>query len=179
MQRKRDEVSSANEKFCKWSAVANDPVMSGRIKWPVLKRSVRCFEKLTRSYKGQVSRLCDVARISLYFDRIQDVTFALGVIMTDPEVQIMRAKNNLAEGEDSPPQTKPLHPNASYSDVDPPNHRQIFVMTLHPRCMWVSSGACLNFVTFSWEAIGFIWFDWTLAFKFARAPENQTTASRN
>ena len=68
---------------------------------PVLKRSGRVFEKLARSYKGDVSRLCDIARISVYFDKIQDITMAIGMIMTDSEVQLLRVKNSLNPGDET------------------------------------------------------------------------------
>jgi len=88
-------MSQTVKKFVKWKDVANDPGIVGQIKWPILKRSARSFEKLARVYKGNVSRVCDIARISLYFDKIEDITMVLGAIMTDSEVQLLRAKNNL------------------------------------------------------------------------------------
>ena len=90
----------------KWRDVASDPGIVGQIKWPVLKRSARAFEKLARVYKGNVSRVCDIARISLYFDKIEDITMVLGIIMTDSDVQLLRAKNNLKPG---PPPSPALH----------------------------------------------------------------------
>ena len=94
------------KKFVKWSEAVNDFETAKQIKWPVLKRSARAFEKLARVYKGNVSRVCDIARISLYFDKIEDITMVLGVIMTDSEVQLLRAKNNLKPGF-SPPSPSP------------------------------------------------------------------------
>lgn len=61
--------------------------------WPGLKRSVRGFEKLARVYGGDVSRLLDITRFSLFFDRVVDITKAVNTIIADPEVQVVRARN--------------------------------------------------------------------------------------
>jgi hypothetical protein len=84
--------------FYKWSDIKSDPRLLESVSWPVLKPSTRCFEKLARAYKGKASRLLDITRLSLYFDRIEDITMALGAIMTDTEVQLLRAKNRLKPG---------------------------------------------------------------------------------
>jgi hypothetical protein len=84
--------------FCKWSKIADHPVMKSRIEWPLLKLSSRCFEKLARSYRGQVSRLLDITRFSLWFDRIEDITTALNCIMSDPQVHLLRIKNSMSKG---------------------------------------------------------------------------------
>lgn len=93
--------ASDRRNFIKWSEAAEDFQLSGRIKWPVLKLSGRVFEKLARSYIGDVSRLCDIARISVYFDTIEDITMTIGMIMTDSEVQLMRVKNTLRPGDET------------------------------------------------------------------------------
>jgi len=101
MPRLGDFAPSGTREFVKWKDVAGDPAAADRIKWPVLKRSRRCFEKLTRAYSYDVSRLLDISRFSLFFDRIQDLTMALGTLMSDPDVMLMRARNWLKEDWDS------------------------------------------------------------------------------
>ena len=99
--------------FYRWSDIKSDPRLLECVNWPVLKRSTRCFEKLARAYKGKASRLLDITRLALYFDRIEHITMALGAIMTDPDVQLLRAKNRLKLGyyhyHPLPEQTRPLH----------------------------------------------------------------------
>ena len=37
----------------------------------------------------------------MYFDKIQDITMAIGMIMTDSEVQLLRVKNSLNPGDET------------------------------------------------------------------------------
>jgi hypothetical protein len=75
-----------------------------RFLWPGLKRCTRGFEKLARVYGGDVSRMLDITRFSLFFDSVDDITAALNIIMADEEVKVVRVRNRQEPG----PQT--LHP---------------------------------------------------------------------
>lgn len=87
-----------------------DPALAAKIKWPKLKRFSRGFEKLARVYNGDVSRLSDICRFSLYFDTFTDLTQALGVIVTDTDVKVERVKSRLSVKFDATP-------TAGYRDV--------------------------------------------------------------
>lgn len=47
-------------------------------------------------YNGDVSRLSDVCRFSLYFDTFTDLTQALGIIVTDTDIKVERVKCRLS-----------------------------------------------------------------------------------
>ena len=74
--------------FVKWVDVADVPTSAQRVKWPTLKKHKRGIEKLARGYKGDVSRLVDITRFSLFFDTFTDLTQALGVIVTDFDIKV-------------------------------------------------------------------------------------------
>ena len=74
----------------------DNPSLAAAIKWPKLKRFNRGFEKLARVYNGDVSRLSDVCRFSLYFDTFTDLTQALGIIVTDTDIKVERVKCRLS-----------------------------------------------------------------------------------
>jgi len=80
----------------KWVDVKDDPQLRDRVHWPLLKRSTRAVEKLARVYKGNVSRLSDIVRFSLFFDTFADLTQALGVIVTDFDVKVERVKSRMS-----------------------------------------------------------------------------------
>ncbi len=48
-----------------------------------------------RSYGGDVSRLVDVCRQSIVFDRPEDLAACLRAVAADPEVVVHRVKNRL------------------------------------------------------------------------------------
>jgi len=67
--------------------------------WPrkgVLKRVDRVIEKVVRSYKGDVSRICDIVRQCIAFDAVPDICRAIQAIDADPEIQVLRIKNRMS-----------------------------------------------------------------------------------
>lgn len=82
--------------FAKWEDVEGDPVMRAKVKWPPLKSFNRGIEKLARVYGGDVSRLVDITRFSLYFDSFADLTLALDVIVVDFDIKVERVKSRMS-----------------------------------------------------------------------------------
>ena len=62
----------------------------------VLKRVDRVIEKAVRSYKGDVSRICDIVRQCIAFDAVHDICRAIQAIDADPEIQVVRIKNRMS-----------------------------------------------------------------------------------
>jgi hypothetical protein len=89
-------VETETEAFAKWQDVEGDSVKRSRVKWPPLKKYKRGIEKLARVYGGDVSRLVDITRFSLYFDSFTDLTLALGVIVGDFEIKVERVKSRMS-----------------------------------------------------------------------------------
>jgi len=65
------------------------------IAWAKIKSLSRSVEKTMRVYHGDVSRLVDICRQSIYFDRVQDVQTCLQLMATQDQVKIVRIKNRL------------------------------------------------------------------------------------
>ena len=82
--------------FVKWESAEGDPELCKKVKWPLIKRSSRAVEKLARVYNGDVSRLGDIVRFSLFFDTFTDLTQALGCIVTDFDVKVERVKSRMS-----------------------------------------------------------------------------------
>jgi hypothetical protein len=87
--------AGSKESFIKWVDAARNPELAGSVKWPTLKKHQRGIEKLARGYKGDVSRLVDITRFSLFFDSFADLTQALGVIVTDFDIKVERLKSRM------------------------------------------------------------------------------------
>ena len=88
------EGDSAAE-FVSWADVCNQPDMVAKINWAKLKNLPRTVYKLLGAYGGDVSRLLDVCRERIIFDRVQDLLKCLEVILRDEDVRIVRFKNRL------------------------------------------------------------------------------------
>jgi len=88
--------SNGENRFVKWEAAQGDPELRKIVKWPLIKRSSRAVEKLARVYNGDVSRLGDIVRFSLFFDTFTDLTQALGCIVTDFDVKVERVKSRMS-----------------------------------------------------------------------------------
>ena len=58
----------------------------------------RAIEKIVRSYKSNISFVCDVARQVVVFDSISDMISMLRAIKSDPHIKIMRIKNRMSSG---------------------------------------------------------------------------------
>lgn len=86
-------------RYVKWKDMAHDKEMVNRVKWPCVKRTNRAFGKLAISYDRCISRLLDITRFTIFFDSIQHITVALGAIMSDPDVELLRVKNTLSFSE--------------------------------------------------------------------------------
>ena len=58
----------------------------------------RAIEKVVRSYKSNISFVCDVVRQVVVFDSIPDMVSMLRAMNADPHVKIMRIKNRMSSG---------------------------------------------------------------------------------
>ena len=58
----------------------------------------RAIEKIVRSYKSNISLVCDVVRQVVVFDSISDMVSMLRAMNADPHVKIMRIKNRMSSG---------------------------------------------------------------------------------
>uniref|UniRef100_A0A6T8JAZ6 Uncharacterized protein n=1 Tax=Hemiselmis andersenii TaxID=464988 RepID=A0A6T8JAZ6_HEMAN len=54
------------------------------------------MEKLLRSYSADHSKLLDVTRCQVVFERFEDLTNCLGIMITDDLVRVERVKNRLS-----------------------------------------------------------------------------------
>lgn len=80
-------------KLVKWADVVQDKEQRERVQWPLLKGPQRAVEKLSRSYQGKVSRLLDICRQSIIFEKPSELAACLRVIANDPDVSIARITN--------------------------------------------------------------------------------------
>jgi len=87
------QVSQTEPIYAGWVDLARDPDLLGRIRWAHLKRIDRATEKVLRTYRGDASRLGDIARQTLVFDSLNDLTKCLGVLEADPDVWLVAVKN--------------------------------------------------------------------------------------
>ena len=70
-------------------------------RWGKLKSVNRAIEKAIRCHGQDVSRLLDVCRQMIAFDGFSDLSACLGLMASDPHVQILRVKNRLDPDYDS------------------------------------------------------------------------------
>jgi len=89
------------EAFVLWEDVCDSPERRKVVQWGKLKGVGRAVEKLIRSYGEDVSRLLDVCRQSIIFDSVGDVADCLQLILSDPDVSVVRLRNRLDPGYDS------------------------------------------------------------------------------
>jgi len=78
-----------------WREAMADEELEQRIRWAQMKSVDRAVEKLVRSYNSDVSRLLDVVRQCIVFERLEDLCECLERILGDPELVVMRIKNRL------------------------------------------------------------------------------------
>jgi hypothetical protein len=58
----------------------------------------RAIEKIVRSYKNNISVVCDVVRQMVVFDSMPDMVSMLRAMTADPHIKIMRIKNRMSSG---------------------------------------------------------------------------------
>jgi len=78
--------------LCSWNHVK----ISGqraRIKWAGIKNPTRAIEKVHRVYSKDVSRLVDVVRQTIVFDRLGELATCLRAVLHDPQVALSRARS--------------------------------------------------------------------------------------
>jgi hypothetical protein len=67
----------------------------GSLKLGGIKNPKRGIEKVDTAYGGDVSRLLDVCRETIVFDRVSDMADCLNELHRDPEVVFVRIKSNM------------------------------------------------------------------------------------
>lgn len=83
-------VVPAVEEYVKWK-----PGMENEIRWAQLKRVDKAINKLTRVYAEDVSKLVDVCRQVIVFEKVQDMVACLDAIDEDPQCRVLRVKNRM------------------------------------------------------------------------------------
>ena len=58
----------------------------------------RAIEKIVRSYKNNISLVCDVVRQIVVFDSMHDMVSMLRAMKADPHIKIIRIKNRMSSG---------------------------------------------------------------------------------
>ena len=96
--------------FQRCNAFKGENEVISRAKWAKPKTAHRAVEKLHRSYSGDVSRLLDCCRQSIYFDTLDSLFACLQVIVQDTCVELIRVNNRLHLG-------YPVELSAGYRDV--------------------------------------------------------------
>uniref|UniRef100_A0A6U2B612 Uncharacterized protein n=1 Tax=Hemiselmis andersenii TaxID=464988 RepID=A0A6U2B612_HEMAN len=75
------------------------PLSRGRFELGGIKSVRSCCAKLDLAYGGDVTRLLDVCRETLYLKRLKDLDSCLKAIANDPELEIVRIKNTIPDAE--------------------------------------------------------------------------------
>eukprot|EP00285_Hemiselmis_virescens_P015100 CAMPEP_0173381676 /NCGR_PEP_ID=MMETSP1356-20130122/4074_1 /TAXON_ID=77927 ORGANISM="Hemiselmis virescens, Strain PCC157" /NCGR_SAMPLE_ID=MMETSP1356 /ASSEMBLY_ACC=CAM_ASM_000847 /LENGTH=544 /DNA_ID=CAMNT_0014335603 /DNA_START=233 /DNA_END=1864 /DNA_ORIENTATION=- len=79
--------------FARWNDIKDDLHLSQQVRWTLIKRHGRVFEKLLRSYGNERARLLDISRNLIVFETMTDLTNCLGIIVTDENIRVERLKN--------------------------------------------------------------------------------------
>ncbi len=66
------------------------------IRAPKLKSAGRCVDKADIAYRGNVSRMMDICRESVYFDTVRDLHACLEMISADESIDIVRVKSTMS-----------------------------------------------------------------------------------
>jgi hypothetical protein len=65
------------------------------MKPPKLKSAGRCVDKADIAYRGDVSRMMDVCRETVYFDTVEDLHACLEALVSDVQIVIVRVKSTM------------------------------------------------------------------------------------
>jgi len=87
--------------FVRWGAVAERAEWREYVDWARLKGTERAIEKVLRSYGGDVSRLLDVCRETIVFDKVEDLVSCVQRILLDADVRLARFRNRLDDACDA------------------------------------------------------------------------------
>jgi len=86
--------------FIRWHQARGDTKLRDAIEWAQIKSPQRAIEKAFQTYCGDVSRLLDITRQTIYFQEIEHISTCLGSIWHDEEIMVERIKNRM-DPEDS------------------------------------------------------------------------------
>lgn len=70
----------------RWEYAKDNPRLQRRLVFQKLKDSARAIDKVIRFYQRDVSRLLDICRQQIVFERVEDMSHCLAVIRQDAEV---------------------------------------------------------------------------------------------
>uniref|UniRef100_A0A7S0EEM4 Uncharacterized protein n=1 Tax=Hanusia phi TaxID=3032 RepID=A0A7S0EEM4_9CRYP len=87
-----------------------ESVATTKVQWAPVKKKRRVVEKAIRVHGGDLSRVLDVLRECLVFERVEDLSRCLEEISQDDGVEVVRVKNRLSENFDA-------NSTAGYRDV--------------------------------------------------------------
>jgi len=93
----RGFAADVGSTYVKWNDVRHDAARVQRIHWTPMKRHARCMEKMLRSYDNDPSRLLDIARSSIAFESLSDLTICLEAIWADSSVVVSRVINRMSK----------------------------------------------------------------------------------
>jgi hypothetical protein len=85
------------KRYLPWSETGG----GARVAWAEVKPVERALEKLLRTYDCDVSRLLDVCRQAIAFDRLEDLLACLRALAKDEELEVVRLKIRTNRGYDS------------------------------------------------------------------------------
>mmetsp|Transcript_16788 Transcript_16788/g.26029 ORF Transcript_16788/g.26029 Transcript_16788/m.26029 type:complete len:219 (-) Transcript_16788:57-713(-) len=92
----RDQSSRARTiEYTRWDIIREDDLMTANVLWPKIKAFDRACEKTFRSYAGDMSRLVDICRAAIVFEKVHDLASCVRVLKEDPDIQVHRVKNRL------------------------------------------------------------------------------------
>ena len=94
-------TNSRTNDLINWADALARPELKHQVKFASIKRVDRCFEKASRSYANDVSRLVDIVRQTIIFHSLEDLTECLKAVKNDDTVKIMRLKNRYSSTYDS------------------------------------------------------------------------------
>jgi len=98
---KHDREDEPDDKiFIGWHQAKGDPKLRDSVEWAQMKKPLRAVEKAIQTYRGDVSRLLDITRQTIYFQDIEHISTCLGAIWQDEEIVVERIKNRM-DPEDS------------------------------------------------------------------------------
>jgi len=96
----RYRLGSEENMFIDWHQARGDAKVRDSIEWAQIKKPQRAIEKAFQTYRGDVSRLLDISRQTIYFADIEHLSTCLGAIWHDEEIVVERIKNRM-DPEDS------------------------------------------------------------------------------
>lgn len=92
-------ISAKNEQplteFRRWEDLATQPVARAMVLWTPMKPYYKAMAKAIHHYRGDASRLTDLARETIVFETPADIAKCLRAMVDDHEIEIVRVRSTL------------------------------------------------------------------------------------